>query len=286
MNIQDFIKELKARGCYYDAVNGGIRSKNDIPKGHLCTNGYKMVQIQKDKKIYYQLEHRVVWWWFNSESDVKLVVDHINCDRGDNRIENLELVTIRENVRRTIARERNNPPVGEKSGKTKLIDREALTIRYLKQSGLSNKDIADWIVKDKAVHPCTTVSRIISGVRFGHLKDPTDIWAVYPVLVSATAKTDKPEREQLEEIALGLVGESGEVVDLIKKHLFQGHTIDPDKMKEELGDVLFYLTWLCVLVLGYDRTEVMLRNADKLSRRYPDGFSFERSINRESGDNR
>lgn len=281
MTAKEFVEELKRRGCTYDQENGGILSANGKRKGHLATNGYKIVMIQKDKRCRYMCEQRCVWWWFHPDTDESMVVDHLNCDRGDNRIENLEAVTSAENARRTSERGRCNPPVGEKSGKTKLTDREALAIRYLQQQGMPRKDIAAFIVGDKAKAPRVTVDRIVNKVRFGHLEDPADIWAVYPTIVAATADTGLPEREQVINAAMGLSGEVGEVVDILKKHLYHKHPLDEDHLKEEVGDVLFYLTWLSVLVCGFDRAEIMLRNAAKLLHRYPNGFEADRSIHRE-----
>lgn len=79
--------------------------------------------------------------------------------------------------------------------------------------------------------------------------------------------------------ALGLVGESGEVSEQIKKHIFHGHEIDHHKLLSELGDVLWYLTILASTI-GHTLDEVMKLNVDKLSKRYPEGFSSEDSINR------
>jgi len=79
--------------------------------------------------------------------------------------------------------------------------------------------------------------------------------------------------------ALGLAGESGEVIDMIKKRLFQGHEIDQEKLLDELGDVFWYYT-LILQATGYSLQEVMLHNIEKLRRRYPDGFEIERSVNR------
>lgn len=44
--------------------------------------------------------------------------------------------------------------------------------------------------------------------------------------------------------ALGFAGEFGEICDLIKKHEFHGHELDKEKLKLELGDLLFYFIWL------------------------------------------
>lgn len=78
----------------------------------------------------------------------------------------------------------------------------------------------------------------------------------------------------------GLAGETGEVLDYVKKHLFHNHPLRNEVMLDELGDVLWYWTLLC-MVLGFTPEEVMAENMHKLRRRYPEGFSSERSINRE-----
>nr|DAG21149.1 MAG TPA: hypothetical protein [Caudoviricetes sp.] len=75
--------------------------------------------------------------------------------------------------------------------------------------------------------------------------------------------------------ALGLTGEAGEVADIIKKHLYQGHDLYPSEVIEELGDVLWYVTLMADL--GF----VMQQNITKLKARYPDGFDPVRSVNRE-----
>jgi len=154
-------------------------------------------------------------------------------------------------------------------------------------------------------------------------------------------------------LALGIAGESGEVADLVKKHVGHGHELDREKLKEELGDVLWYVATMaralgknlssvsatatfgtmaywteqrpldmtalalsaasgnvsalvedrngspnphhllgllgrlppafanCCRAAGIDLEEVAAANIDKLRRRYPDGFSSERSRNRE-----
>lgn len=79
---------------------------------------------------------------------------------------------------------------------------------------------------------------------------------------------------------LGLAGEAGEVVDHLKKHLFQGHALDYPKMREELGDLLWYAAILAN-ALQVDLETVMKANIEKLKRRYPDGFDPEKSINRD-----
>ena len=76
------------------------------------------------------------------------------------------------------------------------------------------------------------------------------------------------EREPIVGFALGLAGESGEVVDDIKKKYFHGRTIEPDHTIEELGDVMWYVANIATQ-LGVTLDEVIERNADKLRVRYP-----------------
>lgn len=87
----------------------------------------------------------------------------------------------------------------------------------------------------------------------------------------------------LTNTALGLCGESGEVADLIKKHLHQGHDLDTEHMAKELGDVAWYLA-LGATVIGYDLEDILQMNIDKLRARYPDGFDAERSQHRNNND--
>lgn len=78
---------------------------------------------------------------------------------------------------------------------------------------------------------------------------------------------------------MGLNGEAGECIDLVKKHLFQGHELDKEKLAKELGDVAWYLA-IASYAIGYDLDDVLEMNIQKLKERYPDGFDAERSNNR------
>lgn len=88
------------------------------------------------------------------------------------------------------------------------------------------------------------------------------------------------DTELLTNGALGLSGESGECADIVKKHLFQGHELDAEKLAKELGDVAWYLA-VASYAIGYSLETVLQMNVDKLRKRYPDGFSADRSIHRE-----
>ncbi len=96
---------------------------------------------------------------------------------------------------------------------------------------------------------------------------------------SEEQKRTSPGPSNITMVALGLTGESGEFADLLKKHLFQGHALDKDKLIEELGDILWYI-FEGARILEVDPSEIARMNVAKLKARYPDGFDKERSINR------
>lgn len=101
----------------------------------------------------------------------------------------------------------------------------------------------------------------------------------YQHLAARTMGSRKQSDLNLAVAGLGLTGEAGEVADLIKKTVGHGHALDRDKVLEELGDVLWYVAMMATL-LDADLATIAQGNVDKLMRRYPDGFSTERSKNR------
>ena len=82
---------------------------------------------------------------------------------------------------------------------------------------------------------------------------------------------------------MGLCGESGECIDLMKKALYQGHSLDKEHLAKELGDVAWYLA-VSADALGYDLETILQMNVDKLRNRYPEGFKVEQSLHRSSND--
>lgn len=105
-------------------------------------------------------------------------------------------------------------------------------------------------------------------------------WYAYEVVRTAP-KLVLPENfgTCLNLAAMGLAGEAGEVVDLIKKHQHHGVALDREKLIREAGDVLWYLQYLCE-VLQVSLDDIALQNVYKLRLRYPDGFNTADSISR------
>ena len=102
---------------------------------------------------------------------------------------------------------------------------------------------------------------------------------VYQKLAMKTVNPELTKKDMLVNGVMGLNGESGEVIDVVKKHMFQGHDLDVDKIKKELGDVMWYVAEVCES-LDLKMDEVMECNIAKLANRFKNGFTKEDSINR------
>ena len=83
--------------------------------------------------------------------------------------------------------------------------------------------------------------------------------------------------------AMGLNGEAGEVIDILKKHMFQGHELDKGHIVKELGDCLWYIA-IAAEGAGYTLDVIADMNVKKLRKRYPDGFEAGKSIHRTEND--
>ena len=102
----------------------------------------------------------------------------------------------------------------------------------------------------------------------------------YQRLAMTTLNPALSKKDVLINGVMGLCGEAGEAIDIVKKHLAQGHELDRDKLIKELGDVAWYLAETAY-ALDVPLEEVLQQNLDKLRARYPDGFSAAQSIHRD-----
>lgn len=105
----------------------------------------------------------------------------------------------------------------------------------------------------------------------------------YQSLAMRTLNPKQSDRENLINGVMGLCGESGEVADLVKKHLFHAHPLNREDMVKELGDVAWYIAQ-CATALGIELDEILETNIEKLKKRYPDGFDTEKSLHRSADD--
>ena len=101
----------------------------------------------------------------------------------------------------------------------------------------------------------------------------------YQKLAMTTLNPTLSEKDVLINGVMGLCGESGEAIDIVKKWLAQGHELDKEKLAKELGDICWYLAETAT-ALDLSLEDIMAANIEKLRKRYPEGFDTERSVNR------
>jgi NTP pyrophosphatase (non-canonical NTP hydrolase) len=101
----------------------------------------------------------------------------------------------------------------------------------------------------------------------------------YQKLAMTTLNPDLSKKDMLINAVMGLCGESGEAIDIVKKHLHQGHELEKEKLQKELGDIAWYLAE-AAYALDIPLDEILEGNIAKLKERYPQGFDTEKSIRR------
>ena len=101
----------------------------------------------------------------------------------------------------------------------------------------------------------------------------------YQKLAMTTLNPALNKKDVLINGVMGLCGESGEAIDIVKKWLAQGHELDKERLAKELGDICWYLAETAT-ALDLSLEDIMAANIEKLKKRYPEGFNAERSIHR------
>ena len=102
----------------------------------------------------------------------------------------------------------------------------------------------------------------------------------YQMLALRTANLHERTKDlRLCNWAMGLSGETGEAVDMLKKAIHHQHVLEDDALKKELGDICWYIAVLAA-EFNIEFEDLLKTNIDKLKARYPEGFSSEASLNR------
>jgi len=94
----------------------------------------------------------------------------------------------------------------------------------------------------------------------------------YQQLASRTFNPALDPNQRLLDASAGLAEEAGEVLGLVRKHLFQQRPLDPAAITAELGDALWCLAAVAT-TLGVSLGDVAHQNVEKLRRRHPNGFT-------------
>lgn len=101
----------------------------------------------------------------------------------------------------------------------------------------------------------------------------------YQKLAMTTLNPALSKEDILINSVMGLCGESGEAIDIVKKWLAQGHELNKAQLAKELGDIAWYLAEAAT-ALDLPLEEIFQANIDKLKKRYPEGFEVSRSLTR------
>ena len=101
----------------------------------------------------------------------------------------------------------------------------------------------------------------------------------YQDLAMRTLNPALDNKDVLINSVMGLCGESGEAIDIVKKWLAQGHELDKKKLAKELGDIAWYLAEAAT-ALDMPLEDIFAANIEKLRKRFPEGFRAEASQSR------
>lgn len=106
--------------------------------------------------------------------------------------------------------------------------------------------------------------------------------SIYQALAARTINKNLSSAQLKLHALFGMASEVGELHGLHQK-TFQHHPLDLDHEKKEVSDILWFIAEFCT-VKGWDLSDIMQLNIDKLKARYPEGFDPEKSIHRAEGD--
>lgn len=104
----------------------------------------------------------------------------------------------------------------------------------------------------------------------------------YQNLAARTINTSLTKDELEKHALFGMVGEIGEIHSIYQK-IYQGHKLNPEHLKKELGDLLWFIAEFCT-VCEWTMEEIIQMNIDKLKSRYPKGFDSDKSLHRDKED--
>ena len=216
-------------------------------------------------KEWHKFENFHTWAVNNGYND-KLTIDRINVN-GNYEPDNCRWVTMKEQSRNTTRNIKFNGVCQSEWAELLGIKESRLTT--LRNKGLSLEEALKTQYKEeKGIE----IPKVLLSLRFDKLNE-------YQIEASKTINKELDKKELIINSCLGLAGETGELIEHIKKWQGQGHPLNKTHLVFELGDVLFYLAQFCTCS-GFSLEHIAKMNIRKLRQRYGDKFSADKSINR------
>lgn len=156
---------VKSLDHYCEGRLGSGKQSGRILKLQKCYKGYLRVSLSKNKKVFTTGAHRLVAIAFIANPENKTQVNHINGIKTDNRVENLEWCTNKENIIHAVKNKLNKPNLGEKHHNSKLTNKQVSNVRALFRIGFKNYELA----KDYGVSQ-TAMSKILRNETYINIK--------------------------------------------------------------------------------------------------------------------
>lgn len=177
MSFEEFCERLRSDGAYI-GEDWHVYSKNGKCLKKQFPNKYYCTRKRYDGIDYYFMEHRVIWYFLNGSIPDGLQINHKDFDRTNNNINNLELVTAKENLKYSRDAGRMNVAKAEKSGRAIFTNKEAQAMRWLKKHGWSYREITKLFGGTSEY----CIGRIIRGKRYGSVPDTEDVKDIFPTI--------------------------------------------------------------------------------------------------------
>ena len=157
------------------------------------------------------------------------------------------------------------------------IDSRKLPLKSLQSKSKARRS-HPWLFQSLSKPQVYLVTRFIQGFFFTTMNIND-----YQIEAMRTLNPELNKKDILINSVMGLCGESGEAIDIVKKWLMQGHDLDKNHLIKELGDIAWYLAEAAT-ALDVPLDTILEGNLDKLHKKYPDGFNTSASINRQKED--